>query len=337
MLTGKWHTLFLDDVLSEELEDPQPTPAPPRPKTHRTLQRQRGMIGQDLLNASDSTTTPEPTTSTQTRFPVKNTSVDSNSFSLIPVLTGSPWSHYKRRYRVKYGYSFGVITSRSISGQTFMIRTIVRHSAEEYIQNICQLGHPNLVENLEIYIGSDASCFLISKFMPTSLLYIRRAPIYPTEPQLASILHQVSIRFNVCQVPIPAHNLKKVLSGLEFLLNCGLVHEQLSCANILVNFAGEVKICDVENCSRSGDTAALSRSFSKITMNLMDKERVKSTVVGLTHPENWSHNAINMFTTITTTPDVKKLLTHAFLQKKDQQELLWLIPFILITASYNRE
>ncbi|KAI1166677.1 hypothetical protein F5B18DRAFT_605318 [Nemania serpens] len=199
-----------------------------------------------------------------------------------------------------------------------MIRTIVRHSAEEYIQNICQLGHPNLVENLEIYIGSDASCFLISKFMPTSLLYIRRAPIYPTEPQLASILHQV-------------------LSGLEFLLNCGLVHEQLSCANILVNFAGEVKICDVENCSRSGDTAALSRSFSKITMNLMDKERVKSTVVGLTHPENWSHNAINMFTTITTTPDVKKLLTHAFLQKKDQQELLWLIPFILITASYNRE
>ncbi|KAI0200858.1 hypothetical protein F4808DRAFT_460370 [Astrocystis sublimbata] len=158
-----------------------------------------------------------------------------------------------------------------------------------------------MVKNIEIYAGSDASYYLILEFLPTSLLHLCRAPIYPTEPQLSSILYQMSI---------------PVLTGLEFLLGCGLVHEQLSCANVLVNFAGEVKICDIENCRRSGDTKALSKSFSMMAMKLMDKQRAETTAIGLSRPEHWSYEAIDMFTTITSMPDMKKLLAHEFLLKK---------------------
>ncbi|KAI0810063.1 kinase-like domain-containing protein [Xylaria sp. FL0064] len=312
MSTANRHTLFLDDTLSgSELELDVPKLAPPRPKT---LQRRR-MIGQDAHK--DVGSTEAQPVSTSRRFPVKHAN-HSNKVSLIPVLTGSPWSHYERRYRVRYGHSFGVITSRNASCQSFMIRTISGRDVEEQIQNIRQLCHPNLVENIEIYACSDSSYFLISEFMHTSLLHLCRSPIYPTEPQLSSILHQI-------------------LTGLEFLLGCGLVHEKLSCANLLMNFAGEVKICDVENCRRSGDTTALSTSFSRVMMKLMDKERAETTAVGLTHPDRWSHEAIDLFTTITTTPDIQKLLAHDFLLKKNQEELLWLIPFVLITVNHDRE
>ncbi|KAI0525804.1 hypothetical protein F5B22DRAFT_633213 [Xylaria bambusicola] len=237
---------------------------------------------------------------------------------LVPVLTGSPWNHYQRRYGVKYGHSFSIITSRNAPCQSFMIHTISGSDAEERIQTIRQLRHPNLTENVEVYTSSDPGYSVISEFMPTSLLHLCRAPIYPNEPQLSSILYQV-------------------LTGLEFLLDCGLCYEQLSCVNVFVNFAGEVKIGDIEKCRRSGDMAALATSFGRLTMKLMDKERVETASFGLKHPDRWSNEAIDLFTSITTTFNVKKLLAHAFFLKKNQEELVWLIPFVLISASYNRE
>lgn len=317
MATANRHTLFLDDAVSDgELELDDPKLAPSQPLTNRTLKRRR-TIGQKAQADVGSTEAKPVSTSIRSRFPVKHANYG-NKVSLIPVLTGSPWNHYERRYRVRYGYSFGIITSRNASCQSFMIRTISGRDAEERIQNIRQLRHPNLAESIEIYTCSDPSYFVISEFMPTSLLHLCRSPIYPNEPQLSSILYQV-------------------LTGLEFLLGCGLVHEKLSCANVLVNFAGEVKICDVENCRRSGDMAELSTSFSRMMMKLMDKERAETTSVGLTHPDRWSNEAIDMFTSITTTPDMQKLLAHTFLLKKNQEELLWLIPFVLITANHDRE
>ncbi|KAK5636047.1 hypothetical protein RRF57_011759 [Xylaria bambusicola] len=237
-----------------------------------------------------------------------------------------PLNHYERRYSVKYGHSFGIITSRNASRQIFMIRTVSGRDAEERIQTIRQLRHPNLAENVEIYTGSDPSHFVISEFMATSLLHLCRAPIYPNEPQLSSILHQTH-----------ASVVFEVLTGLEFLLGHGLVYEQLSSVRVFVNFTGEVKIGDIDNCRRSGDMAALAMSFGRMTMKLMDKERVETASLGLTHPEKWSDEAIDMFTSITTTPTIQKLLAHAFFSKKNQEELVWLIPFVLISARYDRE
>ncbi|KAI0536657.1 hypothetical protein GGR58DRAFT_474453 [Xylaria digitata] len=187
MSTANRHTLFLNNALSDgELELDVPKPAPPHPKTNRTLQQQR-IIGQEA-NANMGSTKTKPV-STSRRFPVNHIN-HSNKVSLIPVLTGSPWSHYKRRYRVRYGYSFGVITSRNASCQSFMIRTISGRDAKERIQKTRQLCHPNLTKNIEIYGSLDSSYFLISEFMPTTLLHLCRSPTYPTKPQLSSILHQ---------------------------------------------------------------------------------------------------------------------------------------------------
>lgn len=129
----------------------------------------------------------------------------------------------------------------------------------------------------------------------------------------------------------------QVLSGEKFLLENNLVHEQLSAANILVNYAGEVKISDIESCRRDGDGTKLLESFSRLMMKLMDKEKSVSAAIGLSHPDNWSHEAIDMFTTAVSKPGVNELLDHGFLQKRKQTELVWLVPLVLISAKHDRQ
>lgn len=116
----------------------------------------------------------------------------------------------------------------------------------------------------------------------------------------------------------------------------GFVLETLSSADVLINFAGDVKICSIENCKRSGDTAKLSDSLSRLTMGLMDKEKAKTAPIGLTHPDKWSSEAIDFFT-MTTSSDIRYLLAHEFMQRGNQKELVWLVPFVLISASHSRE
>ncbi|KAM0637326.1 hypothetical protein ACHAQF_008838, partial [Verticillium nonalfalfae] len=112
-----------------------------------------------------------------------------------------------------------------------------------------------------------------------------------------------------------------VLSGENYLLENNLVHEQLSAPNILVNAAGEVKISDIESCRRDGDGRKLVESFSRLMMKLMDKDKSESATIGLSHPDRWSHKAIDMFTTAVSKPDVKALLDHEFLQERQQTDL----------------
>jgi hypothetical protein len=108
----------------------------------------------------------------------------------VPVLNDSPWNYYEKRYRAQYGSFYGIITFRK-SFQQFMIRTISGHNSDEQKQNIRQLCHDNIVRNMKIYTCNNSSYYLISEFMPTSLLHLCRAPVYPNEPQLSSILYQV--------------------------------------------------------------------------------------------------------------------------------------------------
>ncbi len=84
-----------------------------------------------------------------------------------------------------------------------------------------------------------------------------------------------------------------------------------------MNFAGEVKISNIKNCRRSGDIIALLILFSRIIIKLINKERAKTAFFGLTYLNKWSNKAINMFTSIITTPDIQKLLVYVFLLKKN--------------------
>lgn len=127
------------------------------------------------------------------RFPVSPATRNFDDDELVPVRAGSPWIHYERKYRVRYGCAFGVITSCDIASKHLMIRTISGRHAEEQVQKIRQIRHQHIVHNVEIFAGLDSSYFLISEFMPTSLLHICRSPVYPTEPQLSSILYQACL------------------------------------------------------------------------------------------------------------------------------------------------
>ncbi|KAK6843374.1 hypothetical protein PG987_004234 [Apiospora arundinis] len=231
----------------------------------RTLERTQPRRGASVSTTSIAEVKP----SAKRRFPVKPTP----ERRLVPQFHGSPWNHYENRYAVKYGTLFGIITSRGTSSKQRMIRTISGADSAEQIDNILELCHENIVQSIEIYPGPDSSYFLISEYMATSLMHLCRAPLYPNEPQLSSILYQV-------------------LKGIEFLLNQNAVHEKLSCSGILIDFKGNVKIYDIEHCKQSGDV---------------------------------------------TNPTVKQLLAHDFMQKKDQEELVWLVPLVLISAYHSRE
>ncbi|KAF3351587.1 putative transporter [Verticillium dahliae VDG2] len=159
----------------------------------------------------------------------------------------------------------------------------------------------------------EAGYFLVSEFLPIPLQHFCKAPIYPTEPQLSSILHQV-------------------LTGIDFLLGSGLVHEQVSAANLLVSYDGKIKICDVERYSSGGNVSKLLESFTRLMMKLMDKEKLEDAVAGLTRPDRWSHEAIYMFTEAVSKPPVKQLLEHPFLRKREQGVFEWLVYFVLQSA-----
>ncbi|KAI0423578.1 hypothetical protein F5Y09DRAFT_355402 [Xylaria sp. FL1042] len=305
------HTVFVDDAsLDNHVEGDVPW-REATPREVLTHQTRRGVIDQTTALAEDK---PPPTRS---KFPIKRTSEEGR---LVPVVTGSPWKHYESRYRVKYGFSFGIITSRDRICKQLMIRTISGRNTDEQIQNIRQFCHDNIVKNIEIYECSDSSYFLISEFIPISLMHLCRAPVYPNEPQFSSILHQIYI-----------------LTGVEFLLACDFVHEQLSCANILVNFDGNIKICDVEYCKRSDNIATLSDLFSRLIIRLINKKKNTAAAVGLIKSNNWSDEAVDLFTLTTTNSNIKQLLNHKFIRKRNKKKLVWLIPFVVENAEHSTE
>jgi serine/threonine protein kinase len=274
-----------------------------------------------------------PTVLRARRFPLKP-ALESHDEQLVPVFTGSLWNNYEPRFRVKLGYSFGVVTTRE-SRQVRMVRTITGPDIDEQVQRFRQLCHPNIVKTVEIYTSfHQGDNFLVSEFMATSLWHVCRAPKYPNERQLSSILHQVCDFFGMKWAELTA---SKVLSSVKFLLENNLVHEQLSAANILMNHAGEVKVSDTESCRRDGDGGKLGESFSRLMMKLMDKEKSDSATIGLSHPDRWSHKAIDMFTTAVSKPGVKALLAHEFLQERQQTELIWFVYLVQITAKHERD
>lgn len=106
---------------------------------------------------------------------------------------------------------------------------------------------------------------------------------------------------------------------------------------MFIGFTGEVKISDVERCKEGGNFKKLLDSFSRMIMILMDKEKSTHATVGLSRPDRWSSDAVDMFTTTISQALLKDLLGHPFLRKKSKEELKWLVPFILITANHSRE
>ncbi|EXM15870.1 hypothetical protein RAB80_005562 [Fusarium oxysporum f. sp. vasinfectum] len=117
------------------------------------------------------------------RFPVKR----SDSNTLIPVVFRSPWKHYMKRYTVRHWCLFVVGTCNNRDKQPFIIRGLSGSMNKERIQRIRNLCDYNIVQSVEIYSDPDDGYFLVSQMMETSLLHVRRAPVYPSEPKLVPL------------------------------------------------------------------------------------------------------------------------------------------------------
>jgi hypothetical protein len=72
-------------------------------------------------------------------------------------------------------------------------------------------------------------------------------------------------------------------------------------------------------------------------MKLMDKEKAEDAVVGLTQPERWSHEAIDLFTEAESKASVAELLDHPFMRRREKGDLVWLVYFVLMRAPHSRD
>lgn len=129
-----------------------------------------------------------------------------------------------------------------------------------------------------------------------------------------------------------------MLCGAEFLAESEWVHQDLSCANILVNLEGHVKISDIENCKHNGDKNKLIRSFTVVMMRLMDKKQTSDSELGISR--QWSEEATGMFEYAKTlfeqgSTDISALKTHKFIRKEDRAELRWFVQFTLLKARHD--
>lgn len=114
------------------------------------------------------------------------------------------------------------------------------------------------------------------------------------------------------------------------------MHEYLDSASVLISFSGEVKISDVEHCRQEGDAGRMWASFGRLMVELMDKGKAPDEAPVLTRFDQWSPAAVDMFTTAVDEPSTKALMNHAFMSQRCQDELVWLVPFVMIAALHER-
>ncbi|KAG7432658.1 Cyclin-dependent kinase 12 [Fusarium oxysporum f. sp. raphani] len=230
------------------------------------------------------------------KIPVKKTDSSSPKPGLVPVLAGSPWKHYTQEYFIEYWCLFAIATSKTSRENLHMIRSAPALN-DEKLQIIRQICHPNVVETMEVYSHDDGNHYIVSRMMESSLMHVCRAPEYPSESQLSSILFQV-------------------LSGAEYLISKGLVPESITCAGVLINLAGEVKISNIEEFQPGG--------------------KGPEAKIGLSNLDRWSPEAVNMLSLLDSGPSMEELAKHGFWKKGRKEDLKSLAYFTLITAYHRR-
>ncbi|KAH7201416.1 hypothetical protein DER44DRAFT_669740 [Fusarium oxysporum] len=233
------------------------------------------------------------------KIPVKKTDNSSPKPGLVPVLAGSPWKHYTQEYFIEYWCLFAIATSKTSRENLHMIRSAPALN-DEKLQIIRQICHPNVVETMEVYSHDDGNHYIVSRMMESSLMHVCRAPEYPSESQLSSILFQVR-RYR-----------SEVLSGSEYLISKGLVPESITCAGVLINLAGEVKISNIEEFQPGG--------------------KGPEAKIGLSNLDRWSPEAVNMLSLLDSGPSMEELAKHGFWKKGRKEDLKSLAYFTLITA-----
>jgi hypothetical protein len=105
---------------------------------------------------------------------------------------GSPSELYQKDWCLGKNGSVDVAYKKSNENELYAIRRISKSDAEEQVANLRQLNHKNLVLIHEAF-KSQQGFFIVSPYQDISLVGINGSPRYPSEPQLAALIYEVSM------------------------------------------------------------------------------------------------------------------------------------------------
>ncbi|KAH9905236.1 kinase-like domain-containing protein [Xylariomycetidae sp. FL2044] len=175
------------------------------------------------------------------------------------------------------------------------MQTLCKDQADNQVRMIHKLSHTHLIGVQDIF-GYRNSYYIAFEFMPLSLSELAGNPLID-EPRLASILGQV-------------------LDGLAYLESKGLEHGKLTCSNILINLAGEVKIWAFEGSRTISGANADVRALSDVVMELMQGYVKEQGAVGVDDLERWpsDSHAVNFLSATTYASEIGELIRHPLFQ-----------------------
>lgn len=153
---------------------------------------------------------------------------DQAASRLVPILYVSPWTKYGKCFELQFGSNPYVVvagpsaTAADSDSDTVLVQRLRGINEQVQVQSIQRIQHPSFLAAQEIFYCEEV--FSVSfDFMPISLAELAGNPLL-ADIHLACILGQV-------------------LEGLVYLERNKLEHGRLTCANILVDQNGSVKIC----------------------------------------------------------------------------------------------
>ena len=103
----------------------------------------------------------------------------------------SPWKSLQKVYELKLDGFIAVAIRKPPSCELVTVKNISGPDKERKVKMLQRIQHANFVAFQESFHFED-SVHIILDYVPLSLAQLVSSPAYPTEPQLASILAQVS-------------------------------------------------------------------------------------------------------------------------------------------------
>ncbi|KAH6699449.1 hypothetical protein EV126DRAFT_342542 [Verticillium dahliae] len=159
--------------------------------------------------------------------------------SKLPVKEGSPWNLYRRYLTLELGGTVAVV-GKTNQTELFLMRGYRNDSAEENLDPLAVLQHPNLLQYHDCF-QHDNAFYVVFEYAEISIKELMEIRL--DESELVAIVHQVcrTVRYT----SLPKSLMLKVLQIVEclaYLEQMKTCHGAVNESNILLTRQGHVKI-----------------------------------------------------------------------------------------------
>ncbi|KAL2866165.1 uncharacterized protein BJX67DRAFT_388828 [Aspergillus lucknowensis] len=246
----------------------------------------------------------------------------------------SPWDTFRKTFTCDLAGPVIIAVHRSRPSHVVAIRQYAAEEADRMLHLFTQIQHDNIIMVKECY-RFRGTVYARMDDLPLTLEHVVWCgSVYPTHQQLSLIVGQTYR--------------ERILDGLSCLVSAGFEHMSLSCSNILLDLAGNVKIGALEFCQEQcleNSQPRMIKSLASIIMILMQKhekdEREDGLLMGVEDTDRWplESSAFRFLLMTSSAGSIEELRQHAFVcPRPPKGELVDLARFALIAAriSYSR-